>query len=94
MMLSDDKVSHMSHVLLRGLKERGLINIKEEEGKIRRLIKRSIMEELKIGEDIDETVRRKIQSYAKKIVEGSNEWEVLYRKFFAEEEKRRGRYSE
>jgi hypothetical protein len=91
MMLSEEKVTHMSHILLKGLKERGVIEIIEDEGKIRRQIRRSIIEELKLGEEIDEAVRKKLQSYSKKIIEGSQEWEVLYRKFFKEEEeKRRG----
>ncbi len=91
MMLSDEKITHMSHVLLRELKNRNLIKVNEEEGKVRRQIRRSIIEELKLGEEIDEVVRRKLSSYSKKLVEGSPEWEVLYKKFFKEEEKRRGR---
>jgi hypothetical protein len=90
-MLSEDKVSHISHVLLKGLLERDLVSIAEEEGKIRAEIKRTIVSEMKIGEDMDNAVRKKIQSYAKKVVEGSPEWDILYRKFFREEEIRRGR---
>ncbi len=91
MMLSDEKITHMSHVLLKELKSRNLIDVTEEEGKIRKQIKRSITEELKIADEIDRMVRAKLQSYSKKLVEGSPEWDVLYRKFFKEEEKRRGR---
>ncbi len=93
-MLSDDKITHMSHVLLRELRKRNLVTVKEDEGRVRRRIKKSIMDELKLGEDINEAVRRKIESYSKKIVEGSAEWEVLFRKFFREEEEKRGRYSD
>ncbi|MEW6162405.1 MAG: DUF507 family protein [Nitrospirota bacterium] len=90
-MLSEDKISHLSHVLLKGLIERNLIEVIEEEGKIRTEIKRTIISELKIGEEIDSVVRKKIQSFSKKIPEGSLEWEVLYKKFFKEEEVKRGR---
>ena len=91
MMLSTDKISHLSHVLLKGLLERHLIESIEEEGKIRAEIKRTIISELKIGEEIDSAVRKKILSFSKKIVEGSPEWDVLYKKFFREEEMKRGR---
>jgi len=91
MMLSDDKISHLSHVLLKGLKEKRLIESSEDEGKIRAEIKRTILSELKVGEEIDAAVRRKLQSFSRKIVEGSPEWEILYRKFFREEEVKRGR---
>lgn len=93
MMLSEDKITHLTHVLLKGLIERDLVEILEEEGKIRAEIKRTIIAELKVGEDIDATVRRKLQSFSKKLAEGGTEWEVLYKKFFREEEVRRGRGS-
>ncbi|MGE5893036.1 MAG: DUF507 family protein [bacterium] len=93
MRLSEDKISHISHVLLKELVDRDIIKAKEEEGKIRREIKRVIAAELKIGEEVDLVVRRKLQSYSKKIVEGSPEWEVLYKKFYREEEVKRGRAS-
>ena len=93
MMLSEDKVSHLSHVLLKGLVGRKLVNVLEEEGKVRTEIKRTIIAELKIGEDMDAVIRRKLQSFSKKIVEGSPEWEILYRKYYREEEIKRGRAS-
>jgi len=93
MMLSEDKISHLSHVLLKGLMERNLVSAAGEEGKIRAEIKRTIISELKIGEEMDSAVRKKIQSFSKKVVEGSSEWDILYRKFFREEEVKKGRVS-
>jgi hypothetical protein len=93
MMLSDDKISHMTHVLLKGLIKRNLITPIEEESKIRTEMKRTIAAEMKIGEEIDSVVRKKLQSFSKKIVEGSPEWEIMYRKFYREEEIKKGRAS-
>jgi hypothetical protein len=90
-MLSEDKISHLSHVLLKGLTDRSLVIVKEEEGRVRAEIKRTIVAELKIGEEMDSGVRKKLQSFSKKIVEGSPEWEILYKKFYREEEIKRGR---
>ncbi|RME62823.1 MAG: DUF507 family protein, partial [Nitrospirae bacterium] len=54
-------------------------------------IRRIIINERKFGEEIDDIVRKKLSSYSKKLIEGSPEWEVLYRKLYQEEEeKRRG----
>ncbi|MGB9710937.1 MAG: DUF507 family protein [Thermodesulfovibrio sp.] len=89
MMLSEEKITHTSHVLFNGLINKGLIKLKVEEQEVRREIKRSFIQALKIGETIDEIVRRKLQSFSKKIIEGSPEWNVLYNKFFEEEEKKR-----
>ena len=91
MMLSDDKISHTTHMLLKGLLENKLIVPKVEESEVRREIKKTIVNELKIGEDINETVTKKLLSFSKKLVEGSPEWEVLYRKFYEEEEVKKGR---
>lgn len=89
MILSEEKISHTSHILFNGLINKGLVKLKTDEQEVRREIKRSFIQALKIGESIDETVRRKLQSFSKKIVEGSTEWNVLYKKFFEEEEKKR-----
>ena len=85
MRLSDDKVSHLTHVVLKGLIEKKAIIPAEEEGAIRREMKRIIVKELKIADDIEDKVTKKLQSYSKKIYEGSSEWEVLYQKFYDEE---------
>jgi len=92
-MLSDDKILHLSHMIFKGLVERNLINPVVEESKVRTEIKRSIIAELKIGEEIDSTVRKRLQSFSKKIFEGSPEWEIMYKKYFKEEEVKRGRAS-
>ena len=91
MMLSDEKISHTSHVLLRGLLENKLITVKADDSEARREIKKTIVSQLKIGEDIDAAVTKKLLSFSRKLVEGSPEWDVLYRKFYEEEEVRRGR---
>lgn len=93
MMLSDEKILHLSHIILKGLIGKKLIEVTAEEGKIRAEIKKTIISELKIGEEIDSTIRKKLQSFSRKIVEGSPEWEILYKKFFREEEVKRGRAS-
>ena len=91
MMLSDEKVTHLSHVLLKGLLEKDLVKLKDSEAAARKVIKRVINAELQEGQAIDVAVRRKLESYSRKIVEGSPEWEVLYRKFYQEEETKKGK---
>jgi hypothetical protein len=91
MMLSDDKITHTTHMLLKGLMEKGLVVLKDDDGLVRREIKRTITNELKVGEEIDANVRKKLESYSKKLIEGSPEWEVLYKKFFEEEDAKKGR---
>ena len=93
MMLSEDKISHLSHVLLKGLMDQDLIDLVDDASDVRREMKRTIVAELKIGEEIDQIVRKKLQTYSKKLIEGSPEWEVMYKKLFREEEVKKGRAS-
>ncbi|KJR43450.1 protein of unknown function DUF507 [Candidatus Magnetoovum chiemensis] len=89
-MLSDDKISHISHVLLSGLKQKGCIKLKAQDAAVRKEIKRIFYSKIKLSEEIDAIVRRKISSLSKTAVEGGQEWEVLYRKYYEEEELRKG----
>ncbi len=93
MMLSEDKISHLSHVLLKGLMDQDLIDLVDDASDVRREMKRTIVAELKIGEEIDQIVRKKLQTYSKKLIEGSPEWEVMYKKLSREEEVKKGRAS-
>jgi hypothetical protein len=89
-MLSDDKVTHMTHVLLKELLDRDVIDITEEESIVRRAIKRAIQAQLTIGQEMEEAVRKKISSLSRHVSEGSPEWDTLYAKYLREEESRRG----
>jgi hypothetical protein len=84
-MLSEDKVSHLSHVILSAVKKSPLVQVKSEDGRILKEIKRILAGELAQEQEIDRKVRAKLGSYTRGIVEGSPEWEVLYRKTFDEE---------
>lgn len=88
-MLSDDKVSHLSHVILTSLKRTSAATLVGDEAKVLRLIKRVLASELEQEAAIDRTVRQRLSSYARPLVEGTQEWEVLYRKFSEEELRRR-----
>jgi len=87
-MLSEDKVSHLSHVILLAVKNSPLVQVKTEDGRILKEIKRVLAGELGQEQDIDRKVRAKLGSYSRGIVEGSPEWEVLYRKTFEEESRK------
>ena len=84
-MLSEDKVSHLSLVILGSIKLSPLLDVKSDDGRILKDIKRVLAGELAQEEDIDRKVRTKLSSYSRGIIEGSPEWDVLYRKTFEEE---------
>lgn len=89
MLLSDDKCSHLSHVILNCLKTTSSVQLKGDEAHALRVIKRVLAAELAEEEKLDRIVRARLGSYSRRIVEGSLEWEVLYRKAIEEETRKR-----
>ncbi len=91
MRLSRSKINHLSHVIIKALEEDPDIELLKDSYLVRLDIVRIITRELKVEEEIDEIARKKLSSYARKIQEGSQEWDVLYQKIFEEEMAKRGK---
>lgn len=91
MPLSDDKASHLSHVILNHLKKSTGVRLQGDEGRLLREIKRVLASEVSQEDDLDRVVRKRLASYSRPIPEGSAEWEVLYRKTMEEERRRRSK---
>jgi hypothetical protein len=87
-MLSDDKVNHLSHVILQAVKKSVAVAVTADDGRILKQIKRVLAAELEAEGEIDRKIRARLASYSRGIVEGSQEWDVLYRKTFEEESKK------
>jgi hypothetical protein len=84
-MLSEEKVSHLSHVILQAVKTCPVVTVRGDDGRMLKDIKRVLAAELAQEEDLDRKVKAKLSSYSRGIIEGSPEWDVLYRKTFEEE---------
>jgi len=80
--LSDNRVAALSRLLLRTLTPEGEV-LSERAALVE--AKRLLSEHFQRDEKIDEIVRRKIASLSRRVVPGSTEWEVLYRRYFEEE---------
>jgi hypothetical protein len=89
MVLSDEKINHLSHLILNHLKAPPHASLKVDEPVVLREIKRLLVGELKVEAEVDVMVRRRLASYSKPSAEGSAEWETLYRKAFEEEMRKR-----
>ena len=85
MKLSREKILRLSHLILNYLESDDAIEYYDEPQAIRQDILRLISDEMKADEAIDALVRRKIETQKRPIVEGSEEWEILYRKYYEEE---------
>jgi hypothetical protein len=85
MKLSREKILRLSHLILQYLESDDGVEYFDEPQAIRQDIVKLISDEMKADEAIDALVRRKIETQKRAIVEGSDEWEVLYRKYYEEE---------
>jgi len=66
------------------------VDFVEDRDTIRQEIVTILTSLLKVEEQIDTDARAKIASQKKEILEGSEEWDILYRKYYGEGLKRLG----
>jgi hypothetical protein len=90
MRLSREKTVKLSHVITDLLVASEDVEFVEDRSTIRQGIVDIIIALLKEEEQVDAQVRQKIGSQKKAILEGSEEWDVLYRRYYAEELRRMG----
>lgn len=84
-MLSEDKANHLAHIILTTVKKYVGVKVKGPDERVLKAIKQVVTAELMQEQAIDRTVKAKLASYSRGIVEGSAEWDILYRKTFEEE---------
>jgi len=92
MILSEERISYLSHLILKEMKVISGVRFLQEEERVIQEIQHIMMSELKLEEQIDQMARQRLASYSRRIEEGSPEWDILYKKFFEEELKRRRRF--
>jgi uncharacterized protein len=83
--LSREKVLHLSHLILAHIETDDGVEYFDDPQEIRQTVVKIIMDEMKNDELIDALVRKKLESQKRGIVEGSDEWDVLYRKYYEDE---------
>ncbi len=90
MRLSRDKVNKLAHTIADALASIDQVDFIEDRNSIRVEARRVLEELLKAEEKIDAAARQKIESQRRTIVEGTQEWDILYRKYYNEEVKKLG----
>jgi hypothetical protein len=88
--LSRDKVNKLAHTVADTLADMEQVEFVEDRNTIR-MEARKILEALMAEEaKIDQAARQKIESQRRTIIEGTQEWDILYRKYYNEEVKKLG----
>ena len=84
MKLSREKVIRLSHLIFNQLNQDEEVEFYADPQEIRTQIFQMISDEMRADEAIDALVRRKLETQ-KKYQEGSDDWDVMYRKYYEEE---------
>jgi hypothetical protein len=88
--LSRDKVNRLAHSVADALATLDDVEFIEDPNSIRMEVRRILEELLAAEEKIDLAAKQKIESQRRTITEGTQEWDILYRKYYNEEVKKLG----
>ncbi len=89
MILSEERQSHWAHLLTDNIWNDDMVDYTDEDQALR-LAKVAIKEFVNEDSAVDKRARDKVASLKRGVVEGSPEWEVLYKKYYEEERKKNG----
>jgi hypothetical protein len=90
MKLSRDKINEISHTLVTAIKRSRDCRLRKDQNDVRLEIVRLISEILTNEDKADKASRAKIRSLKKEVPEGTEEWDLLHKKYYAEELKSLG----
>jgi hypothetical protein len=90
MKLSRDKINDISHKVVAALRKSRDFRLKRDPNDVRLELVKVMTEILVTEEKVDKAARTKIRTQKKEIAEGTEEWDLLHRRYYAEELKKLG----
>ena len=90
MKLSRDKINDLSHKLVTALRKSREARLKKAMNDVRLEMVREITELLHLEDKVDRAARQKIRTQKREITEGTEEWDLLLRRYYAEELRKLG----
>ena len=90
MKLSRDKINDISHKVVAALRKSRDFRLKRDPNDVRLELVKVMTEILQTEEKVDKAARTKIRTQKKEIAEGTEEWDLLHKRYYAEELKKLG----
>jgi hypothetical protein len=90
MKLSRDKITDISHKLVEAMRKSRDLRMKKDRNDVRLEIVKAFTEILQVEDKADRASRDKVRSLKKEVPEGSEEWDILQKRYYSEELKRFG----
>lgn len=89
MIISEDRQSHLARIATDKVWGDDIVDFSDDDEALR-VAKKAVAEFVKEEAEIDEYARSKVASLKRGVMEGSTEWDILYKKYYEEEKNRRG----
>jgi hypothetical protein len=90
MKLSRDKINDLSHKIVAAVRKSRDFRLKRDPNDVRLELLKTMTELLQTEEKVDRAARTKIRTQKREISEGTEEWELLHKRYYAEELKKLG----
>jgi len=90
MKLSRDKINDISHKIVAELRKSRDFRIKRQPNDVRLELVKVVTDLLQTEDKVDRAARTKIRTQKREISEGTEEWELLHKRYYAEELKKLG----
>ena len=90
MKLSRDKINDISHKVVAALRKSRDFRLKRDPNDVRLELVKVMTDILQTEEKVDKAARTKIRTQKKEIAEGTEEWDLLHKRYYAEELKKLG----
>jgi uncharacterized protein len=90
MKLSRDKVNDLAHKTVSAMRKSRDFRVRKDPNELRLAIVREMTELLQLEHRIDNAAREKIRTQKREITEGGEEYDVLHKRYYAEELKKLG----
>lgn len=90
MKLSRDKINDLSHKIVTDLRKSRDFRVKKQPNDVRLELVKVVTELLAAEDKVDRAARAKIRTQKREIGEGTEEWELLHKRYYAEELKKLG----
>ena len=90
MKLSRDKITDISHKVVTQMKKSRDFRVKKEQNEVRLEIVRAFTDFLTAEDKVDRAARTKIKTHGREITDGSDEYSILHKRYYAEEMKKLG----
>lgn len=90
MKISRDRINEISHKLVTDMRKSRDFRIRRDVNELRLAIVREMTELLQVEERVDRAARQKVRSQKREIPEGGEEFDILHKRYYAEELKKLG----